>query len=90
MKSFVFRSFVLTCNAEKNPPIDQVIQAGAIAPLVVVLNKDPEQNNQFEAAWALTNVASGTTEQTQILLRNVRASFAVFSIFLLISCVGWC
>lgn len=55
---------------EKNPPIDQVIQAGAITPLVVVLNSDPDQNNQFEAAWALTNVASGSTEQTQILLRN--------------------
>lgn len=55
---------------EKNPPIDQVIQSGAIAPLVVVLNSDPDPNNQFEAAWALTNVASGTTEQTQILLRN--------------------
>lgn len=55
---------------ERNPPIDAVIKAGAIPPLITVLLQDPESNNQFEAAWALTNVASGTSEQTQILLRH--------------------
>jgi len=55
---------------EKNPPIDEVIGSGAIPPLVAVLNQDQDANNQFEAAWALTNVASGSTEQTSILLAN--------------------
>lgn len=62
---------VLFYFTEKNPPIDEVIASGAIPPLVAVLNQDQDANNQFEAAWALTNVASGSTEQTRILLANV-------------------
>jgi hypothetical protein len=52
-------------SSDKNPPIDQIIQAGMLPVLVNCLNKDEFPNLQFEAAWALTNIASGTSSQTQ-------------------------
>ena len=48
-----------------------MIEAGGIQPLVRLLVADPDPKTQFEAAWALTNVASGTSEHTVFLIRNV-------------------
>jgi importin subunit alpha-1 len=54
---------------EKNPPIDDVIRSGAVPYLIQYLNIN-EPKLQFEAAWALTNIASGNSEQTQLLVRE--------------------
>lgn len=50
-----------------SPPIQEVIDNGGIAPLVARLN-ETSSVVQFEAAWALTNIASGTTAQTAVVI----------------------
>uniref|UniRef100_A0A8D2KUT2 Importin subunit alpha n=1 Tax=Varanus komodoensis TaxID=61221 RepID=A0A8D2KUT2_VARKO len=53
---------------QKNPPINEVIEAGIIRRLVDFLYHHDAPNLQFEAAWALTNVASGTSDQTRAVV----------------------
>ena len=55
---------------EKQPPIQTVIDVGIMPFLVSFLQNENEPTLQFEAAWALTNIASGSAEHTQFVIQS--------------------
>jgi importin subunit alpha-1 len=53
------RGFRRILSVERNPPVDEVLNAGVLPFLVHSLTSDPTNVKQvFESAWALTNIAS--------------------------------
>lgn len=53
---------------EPYPPTDEVIQAGLLPRFVELLDAHDRPSLQFDVAWILTNICSGTTEQTNAVV----------------------
>lgn len=55
---------------EREPPINAVLEAGLVMYFVDFLTRDASPEIQFEAAWALTNIASGNSDQTMAVAQS--------------------
>jgi len=55
---------------ENDPPLQEVIDSGAVPELIELLEESDRHEVQFECCWALTNLVSGTTKHTNLVLEH--------------------
>lgn len=56
-------------SSEGNPPVQIVVDSGVV-PRIIGFMRSDDVDLVFEAAWSLTNIASGNTSQTAVLIEH--------------------
>eukprot|EP00036_Acanthoecidae_sp_10tr_P011438 CAMPEP_0182926124 /NCGR_PEP_ID=MMETSP0105_2-20130417/10857_1 /TAXON_ID=81532 ORGANISM="Acanthoeca-like sp., Strain 10tr" /NCGR_SAMPLE_ID=MMETSP0105_2 /ASSEMBLY_ACC=CAM_ASM_000205 /LENGTH=560 /DNA_ID=CAMNT_0025063997 /DNA_START=55 /DNA_END=1737 /DNA_ORIENTATION=+ len=69
LQSVSTMNFRKILSKERDPPIQAVIDCGVIPTMVSFLEMHEVPLLQFEAAWALTNIASGNAAQTNHVIQ---------------------
>jgi len=54
--------------SDQNPPIAQLVEMGLVPVFINFLKDDHNPLVQFEAAWVITNICSGSSEQTKAVI----------------------
>jgi importin subunit alpha-6/7 len=77
----IVTAFRKMLSKEDMPPIDIIVSAGLVPVLVRFLSFHTLPRLQFESAWALTNIASGTSINTRTVAESgaVEACVAMLS-----------
>ena len=59
---------LLSSTHDHDLPIGAFIEKGAVPLLINLLKREDDPKVQFEAAWALSNIASGCSVETQVVV----------------------
>jgi len=57
-------------SVEKDPPIQQIINFNLVNTFIDILEHHDSVDIKFEIVWILTNIASGTSEQTSVIVES--------------------
>jgi importin subunit alpha-1 len=69
LKALVAFRKLLSQDKNQNEIIDHVIRVGVVPLFIKFLHKHDLPTHQFEASWALTNIASGTSAHTEEVVK---------------------
>eukprot|EP00914_Ancora_sagittata_P025342 GHVO01050384.1.p1 GENE.GHVO01050384.1~~GHVO01050384.1.p1 ORF type:complete len:328 (+),score=31.03 GHVO01050384.1:34-1017(+) len=53
-----------------NPPIQDIINSGVVPRFVQLLKECRQPKLEYDCLWVLTNITSGTSEQTRVVVEN--------------------